>query len=377
HIRKELIGRKRSGSGRLRRGGRRRRLLLVRGNERFGSDDQFVVLLQFEFGFALRRRSRRSRRRLLSGRKSRRRCLVERHGDWLIFGFGSAFSRRRCKLCGKLFQRGRRCRDFDLDGDFEFGRLFESRRRGRFGWRGLARSRSRFLEHGGPFVGQINFLFGRGSGSGGNGLRLGLPKRNGERFFLCRWGSGLLCGGLRLHAFFGGNSRGALEAATKFAETLGTARFAPLFVNLLKLSGEFGRAAVISRAKNEIEKLFKGRRVARSTAENCFEQADCFLGQTVAGKKIDVRKRLRNEFLCFSVNVCFHERRSRSPAGSARLLPDGIRFICRNSWTIGFCNSNLKGFLFLLHVTGFGLLYPHFDENVVELTLRGVRFRLL
>src|SRR5262249_38461333 len=220
--RKELIRGQRSGSGRRGGGGRCGRFLLVGGDERFGSDDEFVVLLQFEFGFGLRRCSRR-RRSLGSRRKSRRGCLVERHGDWLIFGFGSAFGRRRCKLRGKLFQRGRGSWRFEFDRNFKFRGLFGRSRRGRFLTSGLAWRGSRLLKHGGPFVGEINFLFG---GGGGNGLRLGSRKRNVESFFLSGWSSGLLCGGLRSHEFFVGNARSALETAAKFAEALGTGRFA-------------------------------------------------------------------------------------------------------------------------------------------------------
>src|SRR5262249_20580103 len=147
--------------------------------------------------------------------------------------------------------------------------------------------------------------------------RFGLGDRNVESFFLDGRGSRLLGGGLRGHEFFVGNSRGALEAAAKFAETLGAGRFAPFLVNLFELRSKFCGAAIVSRAKNEIEKFFEGRRMARSATENCFKQADRFLRQAVAGKEIDVGKRLRDEFLRFFVDGIFHERRNGSSAGSA------------------------------------------------------------
>jgi hypothetical protein len=46
--------------------------------------------------------------------------------------------------------------------------------------------------------------------------------------------------------------RSALEATAQFAETLGTARIAPLRMNLLELSGELSGAAVVSGSEDKI-----------------------------------------------------------------------------------------------------------------------------
>jgi hypothetical protein len=98
-----------------------------------------------------------------------------------------------------------------------------------------------------------------------------------------------------------GEAGSALEPAAKFAETLGTPKVRTVDMDLFELGSEFGGAAIVTSAQNEIEKLFESRRMARRAAQNGFEKADGFLGQAVAGKEIDVREGLGDEFLGFFV----------------------------------------------------------------------------
>src|SRR5262249_9070175 len=115
--------------------------------------------------------------------------------------------------------------------------------------------------------------------------------------------------GLRSKELFVGNSGGALEAAAKFAESLRAGGLSAIFVNSFELSRQFGRTAVVAGTENKIEKFFESGSVSRSAAKNRFEEANRFLCKTVAGKQIDVRKRLSNEFLRFFVDWLVHEGR--------------------------------------------------------------------
>jgi hypothetical protein len=162
------------------------------------------------------------------------------------------------------------------------------------------------LEHGGPFVGEVDFLLGAGliRRSGGNGFGGGRLSRRGlgGNFFHgnLRNRRG---GSLRLdRRREGGQIRiaktgGALESAAKLAETLGATLVGTIDMDLFELGGKLGRTAIIAGPEDKIEKLFKSRSVSGSTAQNGFEKTDGFLGKTIAGEKIDVREGLGDEFL--------------------------------------------------------------------------------
>jgi hypothetical protein len=100
-----------------------------------------------------------------------------------------------------------------------------------------------------------------------------------------------------------------LKTAAQFAEALGTTLIATLGVNLFELRGKFGGAAVVAGAEDEIEKFFEGRSVARSTAEDGFEQTNGFLGKPVTGEEINIRERLGDKPLRIFVERSFRRRR--------------------------------------------------------------------
>ena len=104
----------------------------------------------------------------------------------------------------------------------------------------------------------------------------------------CRWRFRLNWRGAGCQ-FRVGKTGGTLEPAAKLAEALGATQVGAFDMDLLELGSELGGAAVITRAKDKVEKFFEGGGVARRAAQNSFEKADGFLRETVAGEKIDVR----------------------------------------------------------------------------------------
>ena len=184
---------------------------------------------------------------------------------------------------------------------------------------------TRTFEKSRPFVGQIHFLHNGLDGSfahfDGRWQHFLHWRRRGSRcdFFVSRlrgnfgyggihrlgfsnfgWCRGF-CGRSGAHQFFVRQSSGALEAAAQFTEAFRTARVAGLAVNLFQLRGEFGSAAVVAGAKNEVEQFFECRSVARCAAQDGFEQSNGFLREAVAGEQVHVGERLRDKFLCFFV----------------------------------------------------------------------------
>src|SRR5262249_6542579 len=138
-------------------------------------------------------------------------------------------------------------------------------------------------------------------------------------FFLCSgWGFGFRRSGLGKQILIG-KAGGTLEAASKFAETFRAGCFAAFFVNLFELRGKFRCAAVVSCTKNEVEKFFECRGVARRAAKNSFEKADGFLSKAVACEKVYVRERLSNELLrLFVYGLFVNGRRGRNSSGGSR-----------------------------------------------------------
>ena len=130
---------------------------------------------------------------------------------------------------------------------------------------------------------------------------------------------------------FVGETRGALEAAAKFAETLGSAGVALLVMNLFELRGKFGGAPIVAGTEDEIEKFFQRRGVTRRAAQNRFEQADGFLRQAVAGEEVYVGKRLSDELLRvvverrFGGDRCFGYRSSSGWSGGSRSIKRSTR----------------------------------------------------
>src|SRR5580704_7587653 len=68
-------------------------------------------------------------------------------------------------------------------------------------------------------------------------------------------------------------------------------------MDLLKLGGKLGGAAIIARAEDEVEKLFEGWSVARRATQNGFQEADGFLREPVAGEQVDIGEGLGDELL--------------------------------------------------------------------------------
>src|SRR5205814_7598532 len=138
---------------------------------------------------------------------------------------------------------------------------------------------------------------------------------------------------------------GALKAAAKFAEAVRAGGVAALRMNAFELGSEFGCAAVIAGAENEIQQFFACRCVLRGAAKNGLEQADGFLSKTVAGKEVDVGERLRNEFLRVVVDRLFHESGNGCAACSARIGFDVAgREVAANFGAIRFLEFYLKRF---------------------------------
>jgi hypothetical protein len=287
-----------------RNNGMLRWLLVIGRDKRLGIEHQFVLLIEFEFGFRLGGRgfpvgNLDGRRCRFTGTKFRRGWLGPGFdyftGDF--FGSASAFLGRR-DLRGN-FREGTEL--FFLSGgfhgNFEFGEgghiLGRDNGRGRGDWflrdgkfladdgfsgdfkdrRGLSRrcgnlfphwcGRTGFREQRGPLVGKVYLV---------NFFLWGWDGLGGADFGVCgSLGGGWLRGNLRKIQFGGGfdrsllargsrcsgqifvtETRSALKTAAQFAEAFGTTLIATLGVNLFELGGKFGGAAVVAGAEDEI-----------------------------------------------------------------------------------------------------------------------------
>jgi hypothetical protein len=203
----------------------------------------------------------------------------------------------------------------------------------------------RIFQHRVPLIGEVNFLLSAGGVRRSWGLyRLGGSWLSLDWCFKFRHGlfdDGLRVGGNFHHGHFRdgrrwrfrlnrrgagcqfrvGETGGALESAAKLAEALGTTQVGALDMDLLELGSQFGGAAIVSRAEYKVEKLFESGSVARRAAQDSFEKSDSFLGEAVAGKKIDVCEGLSDELLGLFVKL----RLGRS-RGDRGLIPgDGCK----------------------------------------------------
>ena len=109
--------------------------------------------------------------------------------------------------------------------------------------------------------------------------------------------------GLRRGQIFIAQTSSALETAAKLLEAFRAADVSALRVNLLQLCGKFRGAAIVACAKDEIQELLERRGVARRSSEDSIEQTYGFLRESVTRKEVNIRQRLRNEFLCFVVKL--------------------------------------------------------------------------
>src|SRR5258707_14186508 len=68
-------------------------------------------------------------------------------------------------------------------------------------------------------------------------------------------------------------------------------------MNLLQLCGKFRGAAVVAGAQDEIQQFLERRGMLRRSPEDRLQQTYSFLRQSITRKKVNIRQRLRNEFL--------------------------------------------------------------------------------
>ena len=86
-------------------------------------------------------------------------------------------------------------------------------------------------------------------------------------------------------------------ALSQIGEPFGGGGISAARVNLLELRRQFRGPPLVARAKMMVEQKLERLGVTRNSLQDDFEKIDGLLRQTIAGKELHIRERLRDESL--------------------------------------------------------------------------------